>query len=72
MSRVTGTLSSGTVVELTNGRHTWSADEPIEVSSTTVPDDNVSVFFVTVMVVPTATYILLPRFTRLFESWLFA
>jgi len=31
----------------------------------------VSVFFVTVMVVPTATYILLPRFTRLFESWLF-
>ncbi len=34
MSRVTGTLSSGTVVELTNGRHAWSADEPIEVRGT--------------------------------------
>ena len=31
----------------------------------------ISVFFVTVLVVPIATYILLPRFTRLFESWLF-
>ena len=34
MSRITGTLSSGMVVELTNGRHTWSADEPIEVRGT--------------------------------------
>lgn len=34
MSRVTATLSSGTVVKLTNGRHTWSADEPIEVRGT--------------------------------------
>ena len=31
----------------------------------------VSLFFVTVMVVPTVVYILLPRLTRLFESWLF-
>ena len=31
----------------------------------------VSIFFVTVIVVPTVAYILLPRFTRLFESWLF-
>ncbi len=34
MSRITATLSSGTIVELTNGRHTWSADEPIEVRGT--------------------------------------
>ncbi len=31
----------------------------------------VSLFLVTVMVVPTVVYILLPRLTRLFESWLF-
>jgi len=31
----------------------------------------VSIFLVTVIVVPTVAYILLPRFTRLFESWLF-
>ena len=34
MSRITATLLSGTVVDLTNGRHTWSADEPIEVRGT--------------------------------------
>jgi len=31
----------------------------------------VALFFVTVMVVPTVAYVLLPRLTRLFESWLF-
>ena len=30
MSQVTATLSSATAVELINGRHKWSADEPIE------------------------------------------
>ncbi len=34
MSRITATLLSGTVVDLTNGRYTWSADEPIEVRGT--------------------------------------
>ncbi len=34
MSRVTAPLSSGTVVEPTNGRHTWNASEPIEVRGT--------------------------------------
>lgn len=34
MSQVTATLSSATAVELINGRHKWSADEPIEVRGT--------------------------------------
>ncbi len=34
MSQVTATLSSATVVELINGRHKLSADEPIEVRGT--------------------------------------
>ncbi len=31
MSQITATLSSGTEVELSNGRHTWRADEPVAV-----------------------------------------
>ena len=34
VSQIVATLSSGTTVELTNGRHTWSADEPLEVNGT--------------------------------------
>ncbi len=34
MAQISATLSSGTVVQLTNGRHTWTADEPIEVKGT--------------------------------------
>lgn len=34
MSQVTADLSSATAVELINGRHKWSADEPIEVRGT--------------------------------------
>ena len=34
MAQISATLSSGTVVQLTNGRHTWTADEPIEVRGT--------------------------------------
>jgi len=31
MSHITATLSSGTAVRLTNGRHSWLADEPLDV-----------------------------------------
>jgi len=31
MTQITATLSSGTEVELSNGRHTWRADEPVAV-----------------------------------------
>lgn len=34
MSQITATLSSGTQVELSNGRHTWTADEPAPVGGT--------------------------------------
>ncbi len=34
MAQITATLASGTVVELTNGRHKWTADEPIEARGT--------------------------------------
>ena len=34
MSQVTANLSSATAVELINGRHKWSVDEPIEVRGT--------------------------------------
>lgn len=34
MSQITATLSSGTQVELSNGRHTWTADEPVPVGGT--------------------------------------
>ena len=34
MAQISATLTSGTVVQLTNGRHTWTADEPIEVKGT--------------------------------------
>ncbi len=34
MAQISATLSSGTVVQLTNGRHIWTADEPIEVKGT--------------------------------------
>lgn len=34
MTRITGTLTTGMVVELSNGRHTWSADEPVSVGGT--------------------------------------
>ena len=35
MSRVTATLSSGTVVKLTNGWHTWSATNPSKFAAPT-------------------------------------
>ena len=31
MTQITATLSSGTEVEMSNGRHTWRADEPVSV-----------------------------------------
>ncbi len=31
MTQISATLSSGTEVELSNGRHTWRADEPVAV-----------------------------------------
>ncbi len=34
MAVIKASLSSGTAVELTNGRHTWRADEPIEARGT--------------------------------------
>ena len=34
MSQITASLSSGFAVELTNGRHTWTADEPVELKGT--------------------------------------
>ena len=34
MSQITASLSSGTVVELTNGRHSWRADEPLKMNGT--------------------------------------
>jgi putative redox protein len=30
MTQITATLSTGTEVELSNGRHTWKADEPVD------------------------------------------
>ena len=39
MPQVTATLSSGTVVHLSNGRHEWSGDEPLAAGGTdTGPD----------------------------------
>jgi len=34
MTQITATLTSGMTVELSNGRHTWQADEPPEVGGT--------------------------------------
>ncbi len=34
MTQITATLSSGTEVELSNGRHSWRADEPVNVGGT--------------------------------------
>ncbi len=34
MAQISATLTTGTVVELTNGRHTWTADEPVEARGT--------------------------------------
>lgn len=34
MAQISATLSSGTVVQLTNGRHNWVADEPLEARGT--------------------------------------
>lgn len=34
MPRITATLSAGTVVNISNGRHTWSADEPADKGGT--------------------------------------
>ena len=34
MAHITATLSAGTVVQLSNGRHTWTADEPPEAQGT--------------------------------------
>lgn len=34
MPRITASLSTGTAVSISNGRHTWSADEPIDKGGT--------------------------------------
>jgi uncharacterized OsmC-like protein len=34
MTQITGTLTSGMVVTLSNGRHEWTADEPVGVGGT--------------------------------------
>ncbi len=34
MARITAELTSGTAVQLTNGRHQWRADEPLELRGT--------------------------------------
>jgi putative redox protein len=34
MANITATLNSGTVVKLTNGRHEWTADEPLAAGGT--------------------------------------
>ena len=34
MTQITATLTSGTEVELSNGRHTWRGDEPVDVGGT--------------------------------------
>ncbi len=34
MARITARLTSGMVVELSNGRHEWKADEPLDVGGT--------------------------------------
>lgn len=34
MSQITATLTSGTAVQLSNGRHEWTADEPIKLGGT--------------------------------------
>lgn len=39
MARITGKLTSGTVVNLSNGRHEWTGDEPLAAGGTdTGPD----------------------------------
>ncbi len=39
MAHITATLTSGMVVRLSNGRHEWTADEPVEAGGTdTGPD----------------------------------
>ena len=34
MAQISATLTTGTVVKLTNGRHNWTADEPVEARGT--------------------------------------
>ena len=34
MARITATLTSGMAVQLSNGRHKWKADEPLEAGGT--------------------------------------
>lgn len=34
MAQITATLTTGTVVSISNGRHNWTADEPIDVGGT--------------------------------------
>ncbi len=34
MTRITATLTSGMVVQLSNGRHEWTADEPVDAGGT--------------------------------------
>ncbi len=34
MSQITAELKSGTVVRLSNGRHDWTADEPLDAGGT--------------------------------------
>ncbi len=36
METVTAKLTSGTKVEITDGRHTWNADEPIDANGTDI------------------------------------
>jgi len=36
MTQITATLSSGTEVEISNGRHKWRADEPVNVGGTDI------------------------------------
>lgn len=34
MSQVTAQLNSGTVVQISNGRHEWAGDEPVAIGGT--------------------------------------
>ena len=34
MAKITAELTTGTVVQMSNGRHTWSADEPLDTGGT--------------------------------------
>ncbi len=63
MAKITAELTTGTVVRMSNGRHTWTADEPLDKGGTDaqVPHILKNLVLVGVCVM---FYVLAPRLCR--------